>query len=66
MKSLERFKTMLVHSKERVAEKIKENPDNAAMIGLLEGLVLAENLLKIAEEEPTDEPPVQDVQPESK
>lgn len=66
MKSLERFKTMLVHSKERVAEKIKENPDNTAMIGLLEGLVLAENLLKIAEEEPTDEPPVQDVQPESK
>ena len=65
MKSLERFKTMLVHSKERVAEKIKENPDNTAMIGLLEGLVLAENLLKIAEEEPTDEPPVQDVQPES-
>ncbi len=66
MKSLERFKTMLVHSKERVAEKVKENPDNPAMIGLLEGLVLAENLLKIAEEEPTDEPPVQDVQPESK
>lgn len=66
MKSLERFKTMLVHSKERVAEKVKENPDNTAMIGLLEGLVLAENLLKIAEEEPTDEPPVQDVQPESK
>ena len=65
MKSLERFKTMLVHSKERVAEKVKENPDNTAMIGLLEGLVLAENLLKIAEEEPTDEPPVQDVQPES-
>ena len=54
MKSLERFKTMLVHSKERVAEKAKENPDNTAMIGLLEGLVLAENLLKIAEEEPTD------------
>ena len=54
MKSLERFKTMLVHSKERVAEKIKENPDNTAIIGLLEGLVLAENLLKIAEEEPTD------------
>lgn len=66
MKSLEQFKTMLVHSKERVAEKVKENPDNTAMIGLLEGLVLAENLLKIAEEEPTDEPPVQDVQPESK
>ena len=65
MKSLERFKTMLVHSKERVAERVKENPDNTAMIGLLEGLVLAENLLKIAEEEPTDEPPVQDVQPES-
>lgn len=65
MKSLERFKTMLVHSKERVAEKVKENPDNIALIGLLEGLVLAENLLKIAEEEPTDEPPVQDVQPES-
>ena len=65
MKSLERFKTMLVHSKERVAEKVKENPDNIALIGLLEGLVLAENLLIIAEEEPTDEPPVQDVQPES-
>ena len=65
MKSLERFKTMLVHSKEKVAERVKENPDNTAMIGLLEGLVLAENLLKIAEEEPTDEPPVQDVQPES-
>ena len=65
MKSLERFKTMLVHSKERVAERVKENPDNIALIGLLEGLVLAENLLKIAEEEPTDEPPVQDVQPES-
>lgn len=54
MKSLERFKTMLVHSKERVAEKVKENPDNIALIGLLEGLVLAENLLKIAGEEPTD------------
>ncbi len=66
MKSLERFKTMLVHSKEKVAERVKENPDNIALIGLLEGLVLAENLLKIAEEEPTDEPPVQDVQPESK
>ena len=65
MKSLERFKTMLVHSKEKVAERVKENPDNIALIGLLEGLVLAENLLKIAEEEPTDEPPVQDVQPES-
>ena len=65
MKSLERFKTMLVHSKERVAERVKENPDNIALIGLLEGLVLAENLLIIAEEEPTDEPPVQDVQPES-
>lgn len=65
MKSLERFKTMLVHSKERVAEQVKENPDNIALIGMLEGLVLAENLLKIAEEEPTDEPPVQDVQPES-
>lgn len=65
MKSLERFKTMLVHSKEKVAERVKENPDNIALIGLLEGLVLAENLLIIAEEEPTDEPPVQDVQPES-
>ena len=65
MKSLERFKTMLVHSKEKVAERVKENPDNIALIGLLEGLVLAENLLKIAEEEPTNEPPVQDVQPES-
>ena len=65
MKSLERFKTMLVHSKERVAERVKENPDNIALIGLLEGLVLAENLLIIAEAEPTDEQPVQDVQPES-
>ena len=61
MKSLERFKTMLVHSKERVAEKIKENPDNTAMIGLLEGLVLAENLLKIAEEEPTNDTQTPDI-----
>ena len=61
MKSLEQFKTMLVHSKERVAEKIKENPDNTAMIGLLEGLVLAENLLKIAEEEPTNDTQTPDI-----
>lgn len=61
MKSLERFKTMLVHSKERVAEKVKENPDNTAMIGLLEGLVLAENLLKIAEEEPTNDTQTPDI-----
>ena len=61
MKSLERFKTMLVHSKERVAEKVKENPDNIALIGLLEGLVLAENLLKIAEEEPTNDTQTPDI-----
>ena len=61
MKSLEQFKTMLVHSKERVAEKVKENPDNIALIGLLEGLVLAENLLKIAEEEPTNDTQTPDI-----
>lgn len=61
MKSLERFKTMLVHSKERVAEQVKENPDNIALIGLLEGLVLAENLLKIAEEEPTNDTQTPDI-----
>lgn len=61
MKSLERFKTMLVHSKEKVAERVKENPDNIALIGLLEGLVLAENLLKIAEEEPTNDTQTPDI-----